>query len=147
MFPDCMERREVIAIWCLSLQIQGEDVGEVLLWSLSLSVSFLALFPCNPSNMFAVSTVDRPHSFCLPRTEVLGQLLLGSAMLRGCFSFCAESALMGHGRGDRVVTGICWSVLFADRTGGYLRFLRHRENIQSPTGDKKSTIIKCLLKN
>lgn len=91
----------------LSLQIQGGDVGgesnEWLLWeSPSLSGYFLALFSLLSSNLFAVSALKRPQSFCQPGTEVLGQFLPGNAVLRGRSSSYAEPAL----------TAICCRVSF-----------------------------------
>lgn len=119
LFPGYKDRRVAVATWCLSLQIQGRDVGgqstERLLWeSPSLSGYFLALFSLLASNLFAVSTPKRPQSSCLPGTEVLGLFLVGNAVLRGCSLFCAEPELTGRGGGDGVVLqSICCRVTFA----------------------------------
>lgn len=84
LFPGCKESRVTIAIWCLSLQIQGKDVGGEPSaegerggggTGSSPSWFFPNTFPSSHLHLFAVPAVKRPHSFCLPGAEVLSLFL------------------------------------------------------------------------
>lgn len=146
LFPGCKESRVTIAIWCLSLQIQGKDVGGEPSAEggreggrcLPLPDSFLTLFLAPISTcLLCLQLKDPTASAC---QELRSWASSWQCKIEGLLQFCAQ-ILMGRGRGDELVIGICCSALFAGRTGGYPRC----ECFSSPTGEKKKT--KLLLKS